>query len=95
MNNWFVYIIESEDGRLYTGITNDIARRMSEHCHDKKGAKFFRISKPSKLLYVVSCENRSEASKLEYQIKRMSKQDKLALIESCENQIKEFNTIEL
>ena len=34
---WFVYIIENEKGSLYTGITTDIERRLSQHSGEKKG----------------------------------------------------------
>ena len=77
---WTVYIIQAESGKLYTGITNDLDRRLEEHREGNRGARFFRFSGPKKLLFSESHPNRSEASKREAEIKKMSRQQKLALI---------------
>lgn len=80
-NNWTVYIIESTDGRFYTGITTDLDRRFGEHAGDsKKGARFFRTSGPSKIVYRETELCRSSASKREAAIKKLSRADKLKLI---------------
>ncbi|WP_246119392.1 GIY-YIG nuclease family protein [Aliikangiella coralliicola] len=84
---WYVYIIQSSDERLYTGITTDIQRRWSEHLNSKKGAKFFRGRKPKALLFIFQAENRSEASTVEAKIKRMKKADKINMINSPANEI--------
>lgn len=80
---WEVYIIEAENGKLYTGITIDLQRRFQEHqgIKGKKGASFFHFSKPSKVLYREKCLNRSDASKREKQIKKLSREKKLDLIQ--------------
>lgn len=86
--NWFVYIILSNDQRLYTGITTDLHRRWKEHTDDlKKGAKFFRGRKPKELKFVQIYANRAQASKREYQIKQLTRIKKYKLIESNENQL--------
>jgi putative endonuclease len=77
---WWVYIIESENGRLYTGITNDLERRFKEH-GKSQGAKFFRFSAPKKMLYQEKLRDRSAASKRECIIKKMTREQKLNLIE--------------
>lgn len=77
---WKVYLIEAENGKLYTGITTDLKRRLSEHMHSSKGAKFFLFSAALKLVYEEDHENRSEASKREYAIKKMTRAQKLELI---------------
>lgn len=79
---WEVYIIQAENGNLYTGITTDIGRRLKEHQERNKGAKFFNISRPSKLLYQESHPNRSSALKREMQIKKMTRSEKLLLTKS-------------
>ncbi|MDB2613851.1 GIY-YIG nuclease family protein [Chlamydiales bacterium] len=76
---WVVYMIESERGMLYTGITNDLKKRFEDHMSGKKGARFFRISKPLKIVYQEGYPNRSEASKREAEIKKMSRGQKLKL----------------
>ena len=77
--DWTVYIIETEDGKLYTGITNDLERRFEAH-KSQKGARFFHFSKPEKILFKESHPNRSEASKREAMIKRLTRREKLELI---------------
>ena len=87
---WCVYILEYSEGRLYTGITTDIDRRIAEHSGNDgdangrvakgKGAKALRGKGPLTLRYLQYVENRSIASKIESEIKKMSKSKKLALI---------------
>jgi putative endonuclease len=78
---WEVYIIETETGMLYTGITSDMERRLQQH-RTSKGAKFFHFSSPEKIVFRESHPNRSSASKRESAIKKMSRQEKLLLIDS-------------
>ena len=78
--NWEVYIIQSESGKLYTGITNDLNKRFKDHLETKKGAKFFRLSKPEKIVFRETYPNRSEAQKAEIKIKKMSRAQKLELM---------------
>ncbi len=78
--DWKVYIIQAEDGKLYTGITTDLERRLAEHKGGGKGAQFFKFSKPQRLVFQETHPNRSEATKREIAIKKMSRQQKLALI---------------
>ncbi len=78
---WFVYILECENDRLYTGITTDLARRYREHASGK-GAAFTRMNKPRRLLAFTPCADRSEASRLEAQIKRLSASSKRSLATS-------------
>ena len=85
---WFIYIIETKCGKLYTGITTDVDRRFEEHTavyhrRGNKGAKFFRGHWPDKVVYSEACLSRSEASKREYQIKTMSKRDKINLFKQA------------
>lgn len=78
---WYVYIIQTEKGMLYTGITKNIERRFQEHMFEKnKGAKFFRSSIPEKILYQETHPSRSMATKREMAIKKMTRSEKLELI---------------
>ena len=79
--NWQVYIIRCTDGTLYTGITVDITRRMSEH-GGARGAKYFRGKRPAMLEFLERGHSRSTASRREASIKKLSRADKLRLIES-------------
>ena len=67
---YFVYIIETEDGTYYTGMTNDIARRFKEHLSGKShGAKYLKIHKPLYVVYLEECPTRGDAQRLENQLK--------------------------
>ena len=81
---YFVYIIKCRGERLYTGITTDIERRFAEHSGSSKGAKFTRANPPEEIMAVWSCNGRSEASRLEYAIKKLSRAEKIRLIENSE-----------
>lgn len=77
---YYLYILECADNTLYTWITTDINRRLEEHNSSKLWAKYTSIRRPVKLIYSAEFENRSEASKEEYRIKKLKKEDKLKLI---------------
>jgi putative endonuclease len=76
---WFVYILRCADQTLYTGITNDIERRVSEH-NRGAGAKYTRGRTPVELVFVESTSNRSEALRRENAIKRMKLAQKQKII---------------
>jgi putative endonuclease len=80
--SYFVYILECSDGSLYTGITKDVAKRLEEHNSKDSGAKYTKARRPVKLLYQEISEDRSSASKREYEIKKMTRLKKLKLIQN-------------
>lgn len=70
---WFVYVLVSESGRTYCGVTTDPERRLDQHNGNKPGgAKATRAHRPWRLGKVWSGFTRSEACKAEYQIKKLS-----------------------
>jgi len=75
-----LYIIKCQDGTLYTGITTDLERRISEHNALPAGAKYTRGRRPVKLVFSRNFRNRSNATKEEVRIKKLSRAEKLALI---------------
>jgi len=77
---YFVYIVQCSDETLYTGITTDVKRRVEEHNNSEKGAKYTKLRRPVSLVYTETAENRSEASKREYALKKLSRTQKLELI---------------
>ena len=85
--NWTVYILQCADGTLYTGITNDLERRVSEH-DAGQGAKYTKGRGPFQLVYQESCEDRGLASKRENEIKSLDRQAKLLLIGANTDPIK-------
>ena len=77
---WFVYVVECADSSLYTGITNDVARRINEHNYGAQAAKYTRARRPVELVYIEGFDTRSMATKREYEIKKMPRGEKLKLI---------------
>ena len=84
--NYTVYILECADGTYYTGITTDITRRIDEHNHSPKGAKYTRVRRPVTLRYREEHSDKSQALKREMAIKRMKRSAKTALVQK-ENKI--------
>jgi putative endonuclease len=78
---WTVYIIECKDSKLYTGITNDLNRRLKEH-NSGNGGRFTRFRKPVKLVYCQETIDKSGALRREIEIKKLSRSEKLELIRS-------------
>lgn len=79
---WYVYILRCGDGTLYTGITDDVERRLAAHCAGK-GAKYTRGRGPLELVYSEQVSDKSAALRREYQIKRLTRQEKKKLIEGA------------
>ncbi|MBQ4641289.1 MAG: GIY-YIG nuclease family protein [Oscillospiraceae bacterium] len=75
---WVLYMLECKDGSLYTGITDNLSRRIQMH-ESGKGAKYTRGRAPLKLVYSEICESHSQALKREYAVKSLSRDEKLQL----------------
>jgi putative endonuclease len=76
MKNWCVYILECLDNSYYTGITNDLDKRMLIH-KSGKGSKYVKIRGFKQLISYKECKNKSEALKVEYKIKQLPRKEKL------------------
>lgn len=76
---YYVYILQCEDGSLYTGSTNDIEKRYEKHL-DGTGAKYTRAHKPVRIAYSECFKTKSEALRREMQIKKLKRSEKLELI---------------
>lgn len=84
---FFVYILECTDKTLYTGITNNLERRLKEH-QTGKGGHYTSYNPGKKIRYYEEYPTRSVASKREAQIKNWSRTKKLALIKDDKNILK-------
>lgn len=81
----FVYIIKCEDNSLYTGVAKDIKKRLKEHYFKQsKCAKYTKSHQMKNLQALWKAKTRSEAYKLEYQIKALNRENKLNLISNQE-----------
>lgn len=78
-STWLVYLLECDNGKLYCGITTDLGARFRKHVAGT-GARFTRANRPSHIIAAKLCRNRSEASKLEWAIKRLRPKQKRALV---------------
>ena len=78
---WHLYLIRTNKGQLYTGVTQDVQRRFKEHQKGGvKSAKYLRGKKPLKLVFQKKIGDHSEALKTEAVIKKWSKEKKESLI---------------
>ena len=85
MNQYWVYMVSSYRGTLYTGVTNDLLRRMYEHRH-KLTDGFTKRYNASKLMYYEQTDDVESAIAREKQIKGWLRSKKVALIESLNPQ---------
>jgi len=77
---WFLYMIRCHNGNLYTGISTDVERRLTQH-QSGKGAKSLRGKGPLKLVYQKKIGSRSGALKAESTIKKLTKTEKEKLLQ--------------
>ena len=80
---WYVYMLRCKDDTLYTGVSDDVARRAAVH-NSGKGAKYTRSRRPVEVVYTEECESHSAALRREIAIKRLKRQEKEQLIQATE-----------
>ena len=81
MNEWYVYILRCADESLYTGLSNDVERRLEEHnSNNRLAAKYTRARRPVQLVYQETFDSRSDASVREAEIKQLNRKNKEKLI---------------
>jgi putative endonuclease len=76
---YFCYILKCADGTYYTGWSTDPARRERQH-NAGRGARYTRMRRPVKLVYVEEQADRASAMRRERRIKEMTRTGKEALI---------------
>ena len=76
---WYLYLVRCGDGSLYTGISTDVERRLEMHASNR-GARRLRGRGPLQLVFTHAVGDRSEASRVEYRVKRLSRDDKERLL---------------
>jgi putative endonuclease len=81
MREYYVYIMSSYRGTLYTGVTNDLTRRVYEH-REKLKEGFTKRYNISKLVFYESTSDVNSAITREKQIKGWLRSKKIALVES-------------
>ena len=84
MKFYYVYIVLCSDKSYYTGITNDLERRINQHKTGHRKGSYTFSRRPIELKWYLQCTNPSEAIALEKQIKGWTQRKKEALItENC------------
>jgi predicted GIY-YIG superfamily endonuclease len=78
---WYVYMVECRDGSLYTGVTNDLERRVQQH-NEGLASRYTRSRRPVVLRYTEPVASRSLALIRECAIKLLSPREKRALVET-------------
>lgn len=76
---YYTYMLRCADNSIYTGMTNNLEKRLEEHCL-KKGAKYTKSHQVIILETAWQTREKSLACKLEYQIKQLTKQEKENLV---------------
>lgn len=74
--SWYVYLLECLDGSYYTGVSNDLKKRMKTH-KSGRGSKYVTAHGFGQMLASKKYYNQSDALKAEYQVKQLSKNKKL------------------
>lgn len=80
----FVYIVECADKSLYTGYTNNLDRRLTDHNESKKGARYTKARRPVTLKYFEKFRTHGKALSREVEIKSWTRAKKLKLISGAE-----------
>ena len=78
-SRWLVYILRCSDGSLYTGITNDLPKRLKAHAAGK-ASRYTRSRLPLALAYSEPQKSKSAALKRELAIKRLRRAEKEKLV---------------
>ncbi len=76
---WSLYILRCSDGTLYTGVTNNLERRIGQH-NAGTASKYTRVRRPVSLVYHELCGSRTAALVRECQVKELPRKAKLRLI---------------
>ena len=79
---WFVYLLRCADGSLYTGITNDLARRLQQH-NAGTASRYTRSRLPAVVVYQETQASHGHASRRELAIKGLSRQEKESIIRAA------------
>lgn len=78
---WLVYMLRCHDGSLYTGITNDLPKRLAAHAAGK-ASRYTRSRLPVRVAYQEPQPTKSSALKREAAIKRLPRRAKLVLVKA-------------
>jgi putative endonuclease len=78
---YFVYILASDSRELYVGVTNDLTRRLAEHCCHLNPDSYSSRHQTKRLVYYEMTPDVTSAIRREKRLKRLSRMRKVRLIE--------------
>ena len=90
MSTFYVYIVECADNSYYTGITNNIEKRLAEHKRGLVTESYTYSRRPIKLMFCQAFEDPSTAIEQEKRIKGWTRKKKEALIEGIWGKLREL-----
>ena len=91
MKNYYVYIVKCFDDSYYTGITNNVERRIAEHNTGINKDCYTFSRRPVELMFCEYFIDPNQAIKFEKQIKGWSRKKKEAIIEGNWEKLKELS----
>ena len=78
---WSLYVLKCSDGAFYTGITNDLTRRLKQH-NEGTASRYTRSRLPVRVIFQEQCRSKSHALKKEIALKSMTRKKKEEYINS-------------
>jgi predicted GIY-YIG superfamily endonuclease len=72
---WSLYVLKCSDSSLYTGITNDLTRRLKQH-NGGTASRYTRSRLPVRVIFQEQCRNKSHALKKEFAMKSLTRKRK-------------------
>jgi len=84
---WFLYILRCKDGSFYTGVTNNVERRLKMHSAGK-ASRYTRVRRPVQLIFQETCANRPIALARECAVKSLPREKKEELVNTQKNKRK-------
>jgi len=80
MKHWYLYVLRCNDETLYAGVTTDVQRRLKEHNHSPRGAKYTKPRRPVNVVYWKLFRDRGSAQRAEYEFKQLTKEQKEKIV---------------
>lgn len=79
--SWFTYIVQCQDQSFYTGLTNDLQKRLQKH-NSGQGSAYTRARLPVTLIYYETFTTHRQAAQREVAIKKLKRAEKEKLVDS-------------
>ena len=88
MKSYYVYIAQCADDSYYTGVTNNLGRRLAEHNAGKDSSSYTFTRRPVEIVFAYEFNDIRQAIAFEKQVKGWGKKKKEAIIKDRWNDLK-------